>query len=174
MLKVVHEQLLKVLSINKTPQNTVDLTTDSDKENSTEPINKKRKAADELPASKPKSAKAEMSFKDRYKHCVNCYELFDVLKPEGECRYHPDELEIDDEADFFADHDEDPNDDWHRLEYPEGFIWNCCEQAGNIKGCQTGVHEAGSDSDFSEHAKLIRQGFKDKASRYAGVIGTRY
>lgn len=55
-------------------------------------------------------------------------------------------LEIDDEC--FPDDDEvqdghiDPHTDWRREEWPEGFIWTCCEQNCENAGCVVGPHIA--------------------------------
>ncbi|KAK7223970.1 hypothetical protein V2G26_011973 [Clonostachys chloroleuca] len=50
----------------------------------------------------------------------------------GACSYHPGEMEVDDDNDFWADHDENIHgtidSDWARKEYPGGFIWSCCEK----------------------------------------------
>ncbi len=29
-----------------------------------------------------------------------------------------------------------------REEHPEGFLWTCCDQAGDEAGCKAGRHEA--------------------------------
>ena len=47
--------------------------------------------------------------------------------------------------DFWADNDEDvfgPNDmPENQAEYPEGFfVWDCCKQRGDNKGCERGFH----------------------------------
>jgi hypothetical protein len=58
------------------------------------------------------------------------------------------------EGDFWADHDENChgtiNSEWARKEYPEGFVWSCCEQNGDADGCESGVHEP----DMSKRAKV--------------------
>jgi len=50
---------------------------------------------------------------------------------------------IDHSEDFWADDDEDPDDEWHREELPEGFRWNCCQKQGDWEesGCKTGPHK---------------------------------
>lgn len=56
------------------------------------------------------------------------------------------ELEVDHEGDFWADHDEDCHGTIDtaemRVEYPEGFIWDCCDELGDSEGCTVGKHEA--------------------------------
>jgi hypothetical protein len=54
------------------------------------------------------------------------------------------ETEPDYDGDFWADHDEDchgeiDTDDM-RKDFPEGFIWSCCEKSGEEKGCRVSVH----------------------------------
>ncbi len=98
----------------------------------------------------------------RWETCAHCNEDFDVSWPrdDGECTYHSGgfapapqvlvvvltiplgDLEVDEEG--FPDHDEDchgPMDtDENRREFPESFIWNCCEMDGTSEGCETGRH----------------------------------
>lgn len=48
------------------------------------------------------------------------------------------------EGDFWADHDEDCHGiiDSYELqqEYPEGYIYDCCEQPNKTPGCRRGWH----------------------------------
>lgn len=122
-------------------------------------ISKKRRQSDvDRAVNKRSKTKADqINFKDRYVHCVNCYELFDVqaevedddtdASSEDECCYHPGYLEVNDDDDFWADHDEDCHGtidtDWMRHEFPNGFLWDCCDQPGDAKGCETGPPEQG-------------------------------
>lgn len=92
----------------------------------------------------------------RFANCVQCDEDFDILlnqKPgqEQACgrhegtlasqssaqpalTQHPGELELD--HDYFVDDDDvayghiDVDTDWRREEFPEGFVWSCCELRG--------------------------------------------
>ncbi|CAH0037496.1 unnamed protein product [Clonostachys rhizophaga] len=99
------------------------------------------KAATEAPGNKRKATE-ELAV------CVQCEAPF--YKDEnhiGACSYHPGEMEVDDDNDFWADHDENIHgtidSDWARKEYPGGFIWSCCEKnAEGAPGCTTGRHEA--------------------------------
>jgi len=56
------------------------------------------------------------------------------------------ELEVDYDADIWADHDENCHGtidtDSMRAEYPEGFVWTCCDKPGDEAGCTWGRHEA--------------------------------
>lgn len=106
----------------------------------------------------------------RYATCTNCEEEFDITQNEsGDCVYHPgksagsripddfmaasmeliltcriEETEVDYDGDAWADHDED----WHgtidseemRREFPEGFIYPCCDKNGESEGCKTSRH----------------------------------
>lgn len=79
--------------------------------------------------------------------CVQCESSFDEDDNKiKECSYHNGELEPDYESDFWADHDEDCHgtidSDWCRKEYPDGFIWTCCEKTGTEEGCKLGRHES--------------------------------
>jgi len=52
------------------------------------------------------------------------------------------EMYADDEGDFWADHDEDCHGviDDLKDEYPEGFIWDCCDKHGDEPGCRVAKH----------------------------------
>lgn len=137
-----------------------------------------------------------MHFKERYKHCVNCYELFDILESPchdhtsdtsdddsdsdesnlgvpgydpasdtadddsdadesdskddedaHDCRFHSGELEVDYDHYDWPDHDEDCHgtidSDGLRAEYPECYIWSCCNQPGDASGCKGSRHRTG-------------------------------
>jgi hypothetical protein len=55
------------------------------------------------------------------------------------------DLDVDEE--YFADHDEDchgPMDtEENRAQFPEGFIWDCCDENALSEGCETGQHISG-------------------------------
>ncbi|KAK8024572.1 hypothetical protein PG993_012638 [Apiospora rasikravindrae] len=85
----------------------------------------------------------------RYEPCQNCKKVFDVTQnTKKSCRYHDGELNIDEEV--FPDDDDvqyrpdsiDVETDWRREEWPEGFIWDCCDQDCNNKGCIVERHVA--------------------------------
>ena len=54
------------------------------------------------------------------------------------------ETEVDDEEDFWADHDERCHGTIDtaemRKDYPEGFRWSCCDELGDQEGCQVTPH----------------------------------
>ena len=57
--------------------------------------------------------------------------------------------------DFWVDDDDSPYEgmEWKQEEFPEGWIYNCCDEDGESKGCKTGDHvEPGSDD--TKKAKL--------------------
>ncbi|UZP33139.1 hypothetical protein NXS19_000955 [Fusarium pseudograminearum] len=81
--------------------------------------------------------------------CVQCDEAF--IKSENTddtaCYYHWGELEVDYDADAWADHDESCHGtidtEEMRKENPDGFIWTCCDKPGGGEaGCKLGKHEA--------------------------------
>ncbi|KAG2145352.1 uncharacterized protein EDB93DRAFT_1151899 [Suillus bovinus] len=83
----------------------------------------------------------------RWDVCANCKEEYDISgeRDDEECCYHSGHLNVDEE--FFADHDEDchgPMDtEENRADFPEGFIWTCCDENALSEGCETGQHVAG-------------------------------
>lgn len=118
--------------------------------------------------------------RSRYAMCENCAEEFDVAdNVKGSCYWHDGEiakdpmipgtapslrfankgagtLEEDHEGDIWADHDErchGPIDtDENRSQFPEGFIYDCCEGDGSSVGCKTGRHvEADLNSKRRRH-----------------------
>ncbi|KAG0702468.1 hypothetical protein DFH29DRAFT_851502 [Suillus ampliporus] len=86
----------------------------------------------------------------RWERCVNCKEEYDVSdeRDDEECCYHPGELDVDEE--YFPDWDEEchgPMDTKkNRADYPDGFIWDCCDENGRSEGCETGQHVPGRQS----------------------------
>ncbi|KAG6864767.1 hypothetical protein C0991_007261 [Blastosporella zonata] len=65
----------------------------------------------------------------RYETCCNCDEEFDMTshRKEGECSFHPGEIELDEEK--FVDWDESSHgpidSSRNQSEYPENFKWTC-------------------------------------------------
>ncbi|KAI1146657.1 hypothetical protein F4825DRAFT_439947 [Nemania diffusa] len=79
--------------------------------------------------------------------CGQCQDSFyEEENNDKACRYHSGELEVDYESDVWADHDEnchgEINTDSNRIEFPEGFIWDCCDKLGYRSGCTRGRHDA--------------------------------
>ncbi|EPE09533.1 caib baif family enzyme [Ophiostoma piceae UAMH 11346] len=86
----------------------------------------------------------------KLKFCERCETVYgpnEAMGP-GVCVAHEGELTVDWDGDVWADHDENchgPIDtEEHRIEYPEGFLWDCCEEVnGDTPGC--------SKLDWHEH-----------------------
>ncbi|CAN8101493.1 unnamed protein product [Discula destructiva] len=81
------------------------------------------------------------------KVCVKCQEPFyEEDNSNRACRYHSGNLDEDSSGDFWADHDEDCHGDIDteemRMEFPEGFVWDCCNKLGYRHGCTRGRHDA--------------------------------
>ncbi|KAK4082343.1 uncharacterized protein Triagg1_2155 [Trichoderma aggressivum f. europaeum] len=91
--------------------------------------------------------------------CVQCNSTFDPSDTAKNCFYHNGELEANYDDDFWADHDEDCHGtidtDEMREEFPEGFIWNCCDKSGDELGCRWGRHQTDpSKVEEGEDAEL--------------------
>ncbi|KAI1309647.1 hypothetical protein F5Y03DRAFT_68696 [Xylaria venustula] len=79
----------------------------------------------------------------KFEKCKTCKKIYDTtLNNDEACQAHKGWLEID--AECFPDDDEvegycpshiDPETDWRREEWPEGFIWQCCMEPSNGKPC---------------------------------------
>ncbi|KAL6704685.1 hypothetical protein ACN47E_007967 [Coniothyrium glycines] len=83
--------------------------------------------------------------RQRFEICIQCNNEYNVLSNDKRsCIWHEGELEVDHEGDFWADHDErchgTIDTDEMRREYPEGFIWNCCDESGENEGCKKSRH----------------------------------
>ncbi|KAK3935495.1 hypothetical protein QBC46DRAFT_397399 [Diplogelasinospora grovesii] len=96
-------------------------------------------AALNQPDSKKRKADSGISI------CVQCQQPFDeAANHEQACLHHWGNLEPDEEGDFWADHEEDhhgPIDtEENKREFPEGFIWDCCQECGTNPGCHRGPH----------------------------------
>jgi len=83
--------------------------------------------------------------RQRFEICKQCNREYDVLlNDKKSCIWHSDILIEDYDHDLWADHDErchGPVDTpENRRNHPEGFIWQCCEEQGNVKGCETSRH----------------------------------
>ncbi|KEQ97235.1 hypothetical protein AUEXF2481DRAFT_27499 [Aureobasidium subglaciale EXF-2481] len=96
--------------------------------------------------------------RSRYAICEQCKEEFDITENDDEaCQHHTGELEVDWDGDFWADHDEEIHgtiDLDLADEYPQGFMWECCNELGDSEGCETGPHIA--DESFKPEAKKRR------------------
>jgi len=84
------------------------------------------------------------SNKQRYEICKRCKEEFDATDDLNDCVVHEGDLEIDDESSTWDDWDDnchgERDTEENSREYPEGFIWSCCEARANAEGCDVGAH----------------------------------
>ncbi|KAK3340838.1 hypothetical protein B0H65DRAFT_431587, partial [Neurospora tetraspora] len=81
--------------------------------------------------------------------CIRCGQAFEEDDNRKECRYHPEEMEIDDNASTWYDWDERAHGEMDTAENrrnPDllgGFIYYCCEKrADESEGCKLGYHQA--------------------------------
>lgn len=108
-------------------------------------VSHKRKHSDSLSAAARVLKKANV--KRTADLCGRCGVLFYDDDEDVVCTFHEDKegyegsLEQYDEEDFWADHDEkchgDIDGDFCKMEMPDGYRWDCCNQAGDVKGCST-------------------------------------
>ncbi|TFK35575.1 hypothetical protein BDQ12DRAFT_687994 [Crucibulum laeve] len=81
----------------------------------------------------------------RWEMCGNCEEEYDIntRREEDECSFHPGELEVVYER--FKDWDENVHGEMdtpeNQREYPDNFIWTCCDEDGSAGGCVHGEHK---------------------------------
>jgi len=80
----------------------------------------------------------------RHVVCGRCEEVFDAeaeRQPKA-CQFHSGSLEADYE--MFEDHDEECHGaiDSREMqdEFPENYIWSCCDGTGDTEGCTMGMH----------------------------------
>ncbi|KAI1057560.1 hypothetical protein LB506_001054 [Fusarium annulatum] len=101
-----------------------------------------------LEAVNDSSDKGKRKAEDELNICVQCDEAFytNDNNDKDACCYHWRELEVDYDADVWADHDENCHGtidtDSMREENPEGFVWTCSDKPGDEAGCTFGRHEA--------------------------------
>ncbi|GIZ49415.1 hypothetical protein CKM354_001244500 [Cercospora kikuchii] len=96
-----------------------------------------------------------------YEICKNCnaeYQVNDNRK--GDCVYHDGNKEVNDDADTWADHDENvhghPEDLMSDSTYEEGFIWDCCDETGSADGCVVSKHEPKESQDSNKARKILQ------------------
>ncbi|CAL5871770.1 uncharacterized protein PFLUO_LOCUS6023 [Penicillium psychrofluorescens] len=115
-----------------------DSITDGSKDDSDE---KSKGESESTPAAQ--TTKGTKRLRTRYATCKNCHKEFDVTSNTSKsCFYHSDCDEPDDEA--FADHDENCHGiidtDEMRQEFPENFIYQCCDRNGAEEPCENDWH----------------------------------
>ncbi|KAE8326597.1 hypothetical protein BDV39DRAFT_205757 [Aspergillus sergii] len=102
---------------------------------------------DENPRSEERSSNQQTPgskrLRQRYAYCDNCEKEFDVTQnTKTSCRYHTDSCYPD--GDFFVDDDYYDNGEYDNgealEEYPEGYIYECCERRANEEPCTVSRH----------------------------------
>ncbi|GFF32561.1 hypothetical protein IFM58399_03253 [Aspergillus lentulus] len=110
----------------------------------------------------PKSKKrARASVRPRYAVCANCEVEYDVTKnSRGSCCFHPEEAVQDEEYWSRIDlwEDEEIDNEEHREDHPEGFIYRCCGKYYGKEGCKVGWHE---EEARDRKRKKIRSAFTE-------------
>ncbi|KAJ9205249.1 hypothetical protein C8Q69DRAFT_113590 [Paecilomyces variotii] len=110
------------------------------------------------PEKKPGAAPAPIAgtkrLRLRYVRCENCEQQFDIVTNTAtSCRYHPEYSEPD--YDLFVDHDEDCHgtidSSEMREQFPEKFIYPCCDRTGVEEPCTVDWHRE------SDYAKKFRR-----------------
>ncbi|KAE8411594.1 hypothetical protein BDV36DRAFT_301675 [Aspergillus pseudocaelatus] len=81
--------------------------------------------------------------RQRYAYCENCDKEFDVTQNTNiSCKFHLDYCHPDGE--FFVDDDQYVNGDYDNgealEEFPEGYIYECCERRANEEPCTVDKH----------------------------------
>ncbi|KAF2126573.1 hypothetical protein P153DRAFT_346475 [Dothidotthia symphoricarpi CBS 119687] len=97
----------------------------------------------------------------RFATCGRCFSEFDVTEngPES-CQWHDGKTHSSASVEFWADTEEETfgptNTDANKEEFPEGFIWSCCEVRGDEgdEGCQQGPHRVGPNLDKSKKLRF--------------------
>ncbi|KIX95381.1 uncharacterized protein Z520_08898 [Fonsecaea multimorphosa CBS 102226] len=104
-------------------------------------------ADDNNKAAAPEPKTGVKRLRKAYEMCSQCAEEYEVEENEmsrGLCVYHPGVKEVDDDADTWADHDDDchgPPDAYiDDPSYQDGFVWSCCDGEGDAEGCERTRH----------------------------------
>ncbi|KAI0388961.1 hypothetical protein F5Y17DRAFT_463203 [Xylariaceae sp. FL0594] len=108
---------------------------------------------------------------------VECDEPFDPSDNHHRtCVFHPGELECDWYSEEWADWDENchgPIDTKeNRLDYPNGFTWDCCDRPGSRRGCTRGRHQESNTLKRLRASGVIRTAALPKPTRpylYGGM-----
>ncbi|KAJ5618986.1 hypothetical protein N7510_002970, partial [Penicillium lagena] len=115
---------------------------DSDTESSEDDSDEEREGDSTSPPT-AQTTTGSKRLRTRYAICENCEKEFDVTSNTSKsCFYHFDISQPD--YDAFADHDENchgPIDtDENRNEYPQFFIYQCCDRDGTEQPCENDWH----------------------------------
>ncbi|KAJ5345197.1 hypothetical protein N7452_003201 [Penicillium brevicompactum] len=106
-----------------------------------------------------KSSAAGKTTVPRYALCGNCKEDFDVTaNTDKSCRYHPSFSEADQDSHLYEDLDDwmEADTEENREEWPECFIFLCCEQnlRDNPHGCKVDFHRQPEPSNRFKRARV--------------------
>ncbi|KAI3343368.1 hypothetical protein F4824DRAFT_6230 [Ustulina deusta] len=87
--------------------------------------------------------------------CELCKEPFrEDDNPSDACRHHPGNLDVNEEASVWEDwedwRDGDQDSEESKTEYPEGYIWDCCQRSGESAGCALGSHEGSYKKPYAQ------------------------
>ncbi|KAM3457011.1 hypothetical protein MY3296_001381 [Beauveria thailandica] len=79
--------------------------------------------------------------------CVQCNRAFSVLTRAGNsCRYHPGTRWADPSNEAWDDHyvntDGPMETEENMEEWPDAFVWDCCQEPGSARGCKVGQHRS--------------------------------
>ncbi|KAK5651495.1 hypothetical protein OQA88_11949 [Cercophora sp. LCS_1] len=118
-----------------------------------------RKLDNTVPVTKPAQETIEI--------CVQCDTPFkESENTKRACRFHNGDMEAD--YDLWPDHDEDCHGpvetSYNKRNYPEKFMWNCCDRYGDEPGCRMSRHQANP-------SKNKRLGLNDAGSECTAPSG---
>ncbi|EJP70596.1 uncharacterized protein BBA_00226 [Beauveria bassiana ARSEF 2860] len=79
--------------------------------------------------------------------CVQCKQAFSVLtRAENSCHYHPGTRWADESNEAWEDHfvnTDGPMETEENMEdWPDAFVWDCCQKTGSARGCKVGQHRS--------------------------------
>ncbi|KAJ5553362.1 hypothetical protein N7494_002740 [Penicillium frequentans] len=114
----------------------------------------------------------------RYSQCENCKKEFDTLEnTPTACRYHTEEACADEDSHLFVDNDffgpdEADCDDELRKEYPECFVFECCD--GNLRdnpdGCETDWHKEATSHVVARSEHMARVAPETHVAKKARIL----
>ncbi|KAK4540252.1 hypothetical protein LTR36_009657 [Oleoguttula mirabilis] len=94
----------------------------------------------------------------RLETCKHCHEEYDIItNAKGDCVYHPDEKDVDDESSTWDDHDERCHGDPYSLmddpTYEDGYRWICCDKRGGEDGCVASRRKPAAVASAAKHSR---------------------
>ncbi|OJD38693.1 uncharacterized protein BKCO1_4000201 [Diplodia corticola] len=92
-------------------------------------------------------AKSKSAKRKRFDRCEQCERDFDVTaNGHDHCVWHSGYLMINSEEGYWCGAAEDIDTQENRQEFPEAFVWSCCNEQSDAEGCLIGYHKAGTAS----------------------------